>query len=45
MSDYMIKCMPFMNLHIDDGEDKINTGARIIIFLYKKKRYIYRLSC
>jgi len=27
MSDYMIKCMPFMNLHIDDGEgeDKINT--------------------
>ena len=24
MSDYMIKCMPFMNLHIDDGEDKIN---------------------
>jgi hypothetical protein len=21
----MIKCMPFMNLHIDDGEDKINT--------------------
>ena len=27
MSDYMIKCMPFMNLHIDDGdgEDKTNT--------------------
>jgi len=25
MSEYMIKCMPFMNLHIDDGEDKINT--------------------
>ena len=45
MAQYIMKCMPYMNQHTDDGEEMTNTDN---VFNVKEtvglqRRYIYRL--